>query len=129
MTSLYPHRQMSDQERELRRRINENLTKIANGTYRREREAKIKAKGNELSKAFAWEIQLGYDALQRREFSRRFNQLMRRKQLDRESELETEELQGMIDTLDERLRDYGRDELSRFVRLWNKSQKQRYKLP
>lgn len=123
----YYGRRMTDEElMELRRKASANLTQIyqGRGKLKPDREGKK----SELQKASAWEIQLGYDVLQRREFSKRFNQLMRRKKLDREGELEAEELQGMIDTLDARLDDYNRAELSRFVRLWNKSQKQRYKL-
>lgn len=115
----------AEAERELRRRINENLKNIYSGKYRREREAKAKEKGNELSKAFPWEIQLGYVVLERRQFSRRFNQLIRRKEISEEEFLE---LQCQLDDYDAELEGYTDTELKRFVRLWNKSRKVRYKI-
>jgi hypothetical protein len=122
-------RMTQEEEMELRRRINANLTKIADGTYRREREAKVKEKRTELEKAFPWEIQLGHDVLERREYSKLLNRLFRKKKMTQEEFGWAEEYQSWIDKYDESLDGYTQAELSRFVRLWNKSQKVRYKLP
>ena len=126
--SVFGNRPVSEAEREQIRRVNENLKKIEAGVYRREADAKRKDKCSELERATADEIQRGFIVLERRQFSKRFNQLMRRKELSEEEFLEAEELQGMIDKHDQELDGYGRDELTRFVRLWNKSRKARYKL-
>lgn len=126
--SVFGGRQVTEAERETIRRINENLGKISSGVYRREREAKAKEKGNELSKAFSWEILLGAIVLEFRELRKIENRYARRKELTADEAAHWEEIDARLDTLRHELRDYGRDELTRFVRLWNKSQKQRYKL-
>jgi hypothetical protein len=118
----------AEAERELRRRINENLKNIASGKYRREREARAKEKRTELEKAFAWEIQLGAVVLEYRELLKLENRYARKKTLTDEDRGHWEEIDARLDTLREELKDYGRDELTRFVRLYNKSMKVRYKL-
>jgi hypothetical protein len=118
----------ADEELALRRRINENLTNIRSGKYRRERDARAKEKRTELEKAFAWEIQLGAVVLEYRELLKLENRYARKKTLTDEDRGHWEEIDARLDTLREELKDYGRDELTRFVRLYNKSMKVRYKL-
>jgi hypothetical protein len=119
----------SERNRELYRRANENLKKVGDGVYRRQASEKREAKKTELEQAFAWEIQLGHDVLERRALNKELNRLLTMKRdMTSEEQGAAEELQSMIDRYDEQLTDYGRDEQSRFVRLWNKSRKARYKL-
>lgn len=120
--------QRKQEELELRRRINQNLMNIRSGKYRREADAKAKEKRTELQKAFAWEIQLGHDVLERKELSKHLNRLLRRKNMTEEELGAAEEYQAMIDRYNESLEGYTEPELRRFVRLWNKSQRQKYKL-
>lgn len=118
-----------EQELELRRRINENLKNIYSGKYRREATAKRERKKTELELATALDIQLGHDVLERRELNKELNRLLSMKrEMTPEEHGAAEELQSMIDRLDYGLSGYRRDEQARFVRLWNKSRKQRYKL-
>jgi Mg2+ and Co2+ transporter CorA len=119
---------MDEKERELRRRINENLTKVYSGVYRREADAKRKEKLTELEKATPHEIQMGHDVLERRQLDKRLKRLLLKRSLTPEETEYAEDLQMRVDQMDEDLRHYNRTELSRFVRVWNKSRKVRYRL-
>lgn len=124
----YNTTEKQEQERELRRRINENLKKVYSGHYRREADAKRKEKLTELEKATAHEIQLGHDVLERRALSKILNRLLRKAEMTPEELGAAEEYQSLVDQYDAALEGYTRSELQRFVRLWNKSRKVRYKL-
>jgi lipopolysaccharide export LptBFGC system permease protein LptF len=117
-----------EQERELRRRINENLKNIYSGKYRREADAKRKEKLTELEKASADEIERGAMVIEFRELRKLENRYARKKNLTDDDRGHWEEIDARLDTLRDELDGYTRDELSRFVRLWNKSRKVRYKL-
>jgi hypothetical protein len=117
-----------ERERELRRRINENLKNIYSGKYRREADAKRKDKRTELEKATANEIAMGNMVLERRDLDKKLKRLLLKQDLEG-AELEyAEDLQMRVDQLDEELSGYTQDELRRFVRLWNKSRKAKYRL-
>lgn len=120
---------MDFKEAELRRRINENLMKIRSGVYRREAEKNRKPKKqSELERASPLEIQLGHDVLERRELNAELNRLLMKPELTSEEHGAAEELQHMIDQLDYGLSGYTELERRRFVRLWNKSRKQKYRI-
>lgn len=121
-------KQREERERELRRKINENLKKVYSGHYRREAEAKRKEKLTELEKATAHEIELGHDVLERREYSKILNRLLRKQNMTDEELGAAEEYQSLVDRYDAALSGYTEPELRRFVRLWNKSRKVKYKL-
>jgi hypothetical protein len=124
----YNTTEKQERERELRRRINDNLKNIYSGKYRREADARRKDRRTELEKATANEIAMGNMVLERRELSKRLNRLLLKQDLEG-AELEyAEDLQDRVDQLDEELSGYTQDELRRFVRLWNKSRKAKYKL-
>lgn len=117
-----------EQDRELRRRINQNLMDIASGKFRREREAKRKEKLTELEKATADEIQRGFIVLERRRLRKELHPLLIKEDL-KEPELGyAEELQCQLDDYDAELEPYNDAECKRFVRLWNKSRKAKYRL-
>lgn len=118
----------AERERELRRRINQNLVNISNGVYRREAEAKREAKKTELATASADDIERGSMVAELRELSKIENRYARRKNLSADDHAHWEEVDARLDTLRSELDGYTRQELSRFVRLWNKSQKQRYRI-
>jgi hypothetical protein len=119
---------MNERERELRQRINENLKKVYSGVYRREADAKRKEKLTELEKATPHEIQMGHDVLERRQLTKQLNRLLMKRELTPEQTEWAEDLQMRVDQINEDLRHYNRSELSRFVRVWNKSRKVRYTL-
>ena len=126
--SLFGNRQLSDRDRETIRRVNENLKKIGAGVYRREADAKRKDKRSELERATAEEIQRGFIVLERRRLRKELHPLLIREDLEG-AELEyAENLQDQVDEYDAELELYSETELKRFVRLWNKSRKVRYKL-
>lgn len=114
---------------EMRRKANENLKKIGDGVYRREADAKRKVKGNELSRADPAEIQSGFIVLEARRIRKELHSLLIRDDLEGPELEYAEELQSQMDDYDAVLEPHSERELRRFVRLWNKSQKQRYKLP
>lgn len=118
----------AERERDLRRRINENLKNIASGKYRREAEAKRKEKLTELEKASADDITRGQMVLEFRELRKIEDRYARKQNLTDDDRAHWEEVDARLDTLREELDGYTRDELSRFVRLWNKSRKVGYKL-
>jgi hypothetical protein len=121
--------QREDRDAELRRRANENLKKVYSGVYRREATAKRERKRTELELATALDIYLGHDVIQRRELNKELNRLLTMKrEMTPEEQGAAEEMQMMIDRLDYGLSGYSRSDRSRFVRLWNKSRKQRYRL-
>lgn len=124
----YNETEKAEQERELRRRINENLMNIRSGKYRREADEKRKAKLSELEQATADDIARGEMVLEFRQLRKEENRLANRKNLTDDDRAYWEELDARLDTLRDELQDYTREELSRFVRLWNKSRKARYKL-
>jgi hypothetical protein len=117
-----------DEEAALRKRINQNLIDIASGKFRREADAKRKEKLTELEKATPHEIQMGHDVLERRQLDKRLKRLLLKRSLTPEETEYAEDLQMRVDQIDEDLRHYNRTELSRFVRVWNKSRKVRYRL-
>jgi hypothetical protein len=124
----YNTTEKQERERELRRRINENLKNIYSGKYRREADAKRKDKRTELEKATANEIAMGNMVLERRDLDKKLKRLLLKQDL-KGAELEyAEDLQMRVDQLDEELSGYTQDELRRFVRLWNKSRKAKYRL-
>jgi hypothetical protein len=111
---------------ELRRRANKNLS----DPRRTVRSHAVKDRRSELERATALEIQLGHDVLERRELNKYLNRLLLKREDEMTSEEHgaAEELQHLIDQYDYGLSGYTDAERRRFVRLWNKSQKQRYKL-
>ena len=114
------HRPMKDEAywAELRRKANDNL---ANPLRTKKPEAKERKP--ELQSASADEIQSGFIVLESRRVRKELNRLLRKKDL-KGPELEyAEELQSLMDDYDATLEPYNRRELTRFVRLWNKSQK------
>lgn len=117
-----------DKEADLRRRINENLMNIASGKYRREAEARRKEKLTELEKASAEDIERGQMVLEFRELRKIENRYARKQNLTDDDRAHWEEIDARLDTLREELDGYDRSELSRFVRVWNKSRKVRYML-
>jgi len=125
----YNTTEKQERERELRRRINENLKNIYSGKYKREATEKRERKKTELEKATALEIQLGHDVLERRELNKELNRLLSMKrEMTSEEHGAAEELQHMIDKLDYGLSGYTELERRRFVRLWNKSRKVKYRI-
>lgn len=126
--SVFGNRQVSDREREQIRRVNENLKKIDAGVYRREREARQKDKRSELERATAAEIQRGFIVLERRRLRKELHPMLIREDLQEPELGYAEELQCQLDDYDAELEPYTDAELKRFVRLWNKSRKVRYKL-
>jgi lipopolysaccharide export LptBFGC system permease protein LptF len=119
---------MDDRERELYRRINENLKRISSGVYRREADEKRKKKLTELEKASPEDLIRGQMVLEFRELRKIENRYAAKKVLTEEDRGHWEEIDARLDTLREELDGYTRDELSRFVRVWNKSRKVRYQL-
>lgn len=119
---------MDEKERELRRRINDNLTKVYSGVYRREADAKRKQKLTELEQASADDIARGQMVLEFRELRKIEDRYARKQKLSDDDRAHWEEVDARLDTLREELDGYTRDELSRFVRVWNKSRKVRYRL-
>ena len=117
-----------ERERELRRRINQNLMDIRSGKFRREANAKRKEKLTELEKATPLEVQLGHDVLERRQLNKVLNRLLSKAEMTPEEVGAAEEYQMLIERYDYGLSGYTRQELTRFVRLWNKSRKVRYQL-
>ena len=108
---------------ELRRRVSENMRRIAAGEYRREPKPKKK---RELETAEAWEIQLGDVVLEYRTLLKLELKLARkdsRGKLDKDERAYWEEVDARLDTLREELKDYTKEELTRFVRLYRKSLK------
>jgi lipopolysaccharide export LptBFGC system permease protein LptF len=118
----------TERELELRRRANENLKKVYSGVYRREADAKRKAKLTELEKASAEDIERGQMVLEFRELRKIENRYARKQNLTDDDQAHWEEVDARLDTLREELGGFTRTELSRFVRVWNKSRKVRYKL-
>jgi len=110
---------------DLRRKANENLRRIAAGEYKVE----PKEKKTELQRASAEEIQSGFIVLEARRLRKELHRLLQRDPLEGEELGWAEELQSQLDDYDAVLEPHSRRELTRFVRLWNKSRKQRYKMP
>ncbi len=124
----YNSTEKQEWEREMRRRINENLKNIYSGKYRREADAKRQEKRSELERATADEIQRGFIVLERRRLRKELHPLLIREDLEG-TELEyAENLQDQVDEYDAELELYSEAEPKRFVRLWNKSRKVRYKI-
>lgn len=110
---------------ELRRKANQNLLDIAAGKYRKEPK---EPKQTELQRASADEIQSGFIVLEARRIRKELHRLLQREKLEG-AELEyAEDLQMQLDDYDAVLEPHSDRELKRFVRLWNKSRKARYKL-
>lgn len=108
---------------ELRRRASANLTRIYAGEYRKETKP---SKKREVEEASGWEIELGDMVLEMRQLSKIELKLSRkadRGKLTTEERGYWEEVDVRLDRLREELKDYTKDELRRFVRLWNKSLK------
>lgn len=120
--------QRQERYAELRRRANENLTKVRAGVYRREASVKREEKKTELERAEPWEIQLGHDILERRALHKIFYRLCTKKNMTPEEHGAAEEYQALIDRYDEALEGYTDAECRRFVRLWNKSRKVKYRV-
>jgi hypothetical protein len=119
---------MDDKERELYRRANENLKKIGDGVYRRQATAKREAKKTELEQASADDIERGQMVLEFRELRKVEDGYARKQKLTDDDHAHWEEVDARLDTLREELDGFTRAELSRFVRVWNKSRKVRYRL-
>lgn len=112
----------------LRKAANENLGRIRSGVYRREREAKQRDKRSELERATADEIQSGFIVLEARRIRKELHGLLLRESLEG-AELEyAEDLQDQLDDYDAVLEPHSKEELRRYVRLWNKSRKAKYRL-
>ena len=124
----YNTTEKQERERELRRRINDNLKNIYSGKYRREASEKRERKKTELERATADDIERGSMVLERRALDKRLKRLLLKAELTPEEVGEAEELQYRVDQIDEDLAPFTRQEQSRFVRVWNKSRKARYKL-
>jgi hypothetical protein len=121
-------KQRAEREADLRRRINENLKNIYSGKYRREADEKRKQKLTELEQATAEDIERGHMVIEFRELRKLENRYARKKNLTDDDRAHWEEVDARLDTLRDELDGYTRDELSRFVRIWNKSRKVRYTL-
>lgn len=124
----YNTTEKQERDREMRRRINENLKNIYSGKYRREASEKREAKKTELERASADDIERGSMVIERRELDKRLKRLLLKSSLTPEENGEAEELQYRVDQIDDELGAFTRQELSRFVRVWNKSRKVKYKL-
>lgn len=124
----YNTTEKQERDREMRRRINENLKNIYSGKYRREASEKREAKKTELERASADDIERGSMVIERRELDKRLKRLLLKSSLTPEENGEAEELQYRVDLIDDELGAFTRQELSRFVRVWNKSRKVKYKL-
>lgn len=114
-----------EKDREIYRRINENLKNIAEGKYRKEPKGKKKP---ELERADADEIASGFIVLEARRIRKELHKLLLRDTLEGADLEYAEDLQSQLDEYDAVLEPYSRSQLTRFVRLWNKSRKARYKL-
>jgi hypothetical protein len=119
---------MDEKERLLRQRINENLKNIAAGVYRREANEKRQAKKTELERASADDIERGQMVLEFRELRKIEDRYARKQNLTDDDRAHWEEVDARLDTLREELDGFSRCDLSRFVRVWNKSRKVRYRL-
>ena len=103
---------------ELRRKANDNLANPS-----RTKKPEVKERKPELQSASADEIQSGFIVLEARRIRKELNRLLINKDL-KGPELEyAEQLQSQVDDYDAVLEPYNRTQLTRFVRLWNKSQK------
>jgi hypothetical protein len=123
--SVFGNRQVSETERELIHKINQNLKDIAAGKFRREPKEEKKS---ELERASAEEIQSGFIVLEARRIRKELHRLLMRKELKDELLEYAEDLQSQLDDYDAVLEPHSRSEQSRFVRLWNKSRKVKYRL-
>lgn len=106
---------------ELRRRVSENLRRLAAGEYRKEPKPKKK---RELESAEAWEIEAGDMVLEFRTLTKIELKLARKAEkgkLDKDERGYWEEVDARLDTLREELKDFTNKELTRFVRLYRKS--------
>lgn len=113
--------QDDDRMMELRKAAVANLMRIRAGEYRKEPKPKKKT---ELQEALAWEIELGDVVLEMRQLMKiELRYAKREERLTPEERAHWEEVDARLDTLREELKDYGKDEQTRFVRLWNKAQK------
>jgi hypothetical protein len=114
-----PERYSPEYWAELRRKANKNLNDIAAGKFKKE----PKTKRRELDGASADEIERGHMVLQRRMYNKLLRRILLRANPSEEQLAAAEEYQAMVDKFDEELASYTRPQLTRFVRLWNKSQK------
>lgn len=116
----------TDKMRELRQRASANLTQL----YRNRDKLKPDKpkKQTELERSSADEIQRGFIVLESRRLRKELGKLLCREKLEGPELEYAEDLQDQLDDYDAELEPYNRDELRRFVRLWNKSRKVKYRL-
>lgn len=100
----------------LRKKANENLQRIARGEYKRQ-----PAKEKKSKETTAEEIQSGHMVLEFRELLKIEARYARKKKLTPEDHAAWEEVDARLETLRGALQAHSKQELSRFVRAYNRS--------
>lgn len=116
-----PDERHEEEMRRLRRAANANLANLMANRDKMKPEPKRKQK--ELDTATADEIERGHMVIERRMYNKLLGRILRKANMTDEELGAAEEYQAMVDKIDQELAGYRRPQLTRFVRLWNKSQK------